>query len=358
MEELTSARKYCVQQLIPAVRNPEVGVDLEAIGEHVQNSGSVVQEIFDENQGEDSIAALKAIVASLQAKEQELAQGMVDPTSDELGDLEAAANKLWILDTNRLVAGAELVLNFQEDTRYGDDNAHEALFEYVDGHAMSKSTFMAFYKLLDNYTAEAGVTEQVTDEEKQEIFAFLDVAVKTPVMQYVMKYLNASGKLPDDAQDEYGFKGFLYRLWFYFYSKEARFDSSGFEHVFAGDTRDGKVGGMHNWIQLLVQERKSELNYLGYITSRGVDGDEEPGSEYLMSISFDWKGESSLSDFVIRSTHSTSVLLNLRSSSLETSALRLQELQRLLVPPSSAPALNSRWHFTHCSFCAVGSGTL
>mmetsp|Transcript_26986 Transcript_26986/g.104950 ORF Transcript_26986/g.104950 Transcript_26986/m.104950 type:complete len:116 (+) Transcript_26986:324-671(+) len=47
---------------------------------------------------------------------------------------------------------------------------------------------------------------------------------------------------------------------------------------------------MHNWIQLLVQERKSELNYLGYITSRGVDGDEEPGSEYLMSISFDWKG--------------------------------------------------------------------
>ena len=64
------------------------------------------------------------------------------------------------------------------------------------------------------------------------------------------------------------FKKQLYKLWFDLYPREVRNDSSGFEHVFVGEVRDGQVSGMHNWIQLFDQERRGHLNYKGYIYPR------------------------------------------------------------------------------------------
>ena len=49
--------------------------------------------------------------------------------------------------------------------------------------------------------------------------------------------------------------------------------SSGFEHVFVGETktRDSIVSGFHNWIQFYLQEKKGNLNYYGFLkTSRTV----------------------------------------------------------------------------------------
>ena len=37
-------------------------------------------------------------------------------------------------------------------------------------------------------------------------------------------------------------------LWFKLYRREAAGDSSGFEHVFVGEIRDGAVIGLHNWL--------------------------------------------------------------------------------------------------------------
>lgn len=42
-------------------------------------------------------------------------------------------------------------------------------------------------------------------------------------------------------------------------------DSSGFEHVFVGETRSGsEIVGFHNWIQFYLQEKNSHLDYKGY----------------------------------------------------------------------------------------------
>ena len=48
-------------------------------------------------------------------------------------------------------------------------------------------------------------------------------------------------------------------------------DSSGFEHVFVGESRNrAEVIGFHNWIQFYLQEKKGLVDYKGFFPSRRV----------------------------------------------------------------------------------------
>ena len=48
-----------------------------------------------------------------------------------------------------------------------------------------------------------------------------------------------------------------------------RNDSSGFEHVFVGETRRTKeVIGFHNWIQFYLQEKRGNVDYMGHHARR------------------------------------------------------------------------------------------
>lgn len=57
-------------------------------------------------------------------------------------------------------------------------------------------------------------------------------------------------------------QGFTVSVWWIFHTS---LDSSGFEHVFVGETKSGtEIVGFHNWIQFYLQEKNGTLDYKGY----------------------------------------------------------------------------------------------
>ena len=216
---------------------------------------------------------------------------IISPDVSELDSLSSAANKLWELDSNRLVPNRDYVINVE---RSGNGN----FFAFVDESKMIRPTFDRFTKLLDNYIAAVGQTEVVTREETDEDSTFLDMILDTAVMQYVQEYLFMKKKI--QFNDRAHFKSILFDLWFGLYSRKARNDSSGFEHVFIGeiDPVKNEVIGMHNWIQIYSEEKKGNFKYLGLVkpkrraaTSVGDSND----VEQLLSFRFSWKDGASKS---------------------------------------------------------------
>jgi hypothetical protein len=101
------------------------------------------------------------------------------PTASELADFSRAANKLWDLDSNRLVYGRDYEIQLQSCRGYNDgDVAPKPLFKRVDESILEKPTFKTFMSLLDNYCEFTGDAEVVTHEEIRENNAFLNVSFR------------------------------------------------------------------------------------------------------------------------------------------------------------------------------------
>jgi poly(U)-specific endoribonuclease len=69
-------------------------------------------------------------------------------------------------------------------------------------------------------------------------------------------------------------KRWLKQLWFAHYSRARGLtDTSGFEHIFIGETKNGEVSGLHNWLRFYQLERASSENfdYKGFLVKRGVN---------------------------------------------------------------------------------------
>lgn len=195
--------------------------------------------------------------------------------------------QLWDLDENRLKPNVHYELDLQGRTRYsydGPDRAEDPLFARVDRSVFQRPTYKAFIALLDNYESSTGVGETVTEQEMQENWRFVNLVFETKVMKLAHKFLKYKGKAP---ADEDKFKQEFYNMWFQLYrrSRNTRgYDSSGFEHVFVGETRgDKEVIGFHNWIQFYLQEKAGNVDYKGFMSS-----DKNP---HLLTIQFAWKGE-------------------------------------------------------------------
>ena len=112
-------------------------------------------------------------------------------------------------------------------------------------------------------------------------------------MKYAHAYLVRTGKTKNTTRES--FIRELSDKWFKLYSRKARNDSSGFEHVFIGEIKEEthEIVGFHNWIRLYLEERKGALNYLGYIKPkrRALDPSiHGPANEQLITmIQFEWK---------------------------------------------------------------------
>ncbi|CAI5728119.1 unnamed protein product [Peronospora effusa] len=219
----------------------------------------------------------------------------ITPTFSELKSLSAACNKLWELDTNRLEPNVHYELNVQEGKNAFDrsDMARDPLFTFVDPSVFERPTYKMLFELLDNYERETGVTEKVTPKELAENNMFLNAVIETAPMRYAHAWLLKNHKVTGDLKD---FKKKLEFIWFGLYRREARNDSSGFEHVFVGEEKNGKICGCHNWLQVYNEERNGRINYKGYIRprQRGCKFMEPTNKEQLLTFQFQWEDETKL----------------------------------------------------------------
>ncbi|XP_070556989.1 uridylate-specific endoribonuclease B-like [Ptychodera flava] len=210
-------------------------------------------------------------------------------------DLSEIISKLWELDENQLTPGEDFSIDLQGKTKvYNDgrqDKASDPLFSFVKESVFKRETYKNFVALLDNYEQETGLQEEVTEEEFRENCRFIDSIMKTKVMKEAHKFLVSKGASP---RDEQAFKRQLYDIWFKLYRRTKgvrNSDSSGFEHVFVGETRSGTddVMGFHNWIQFYLQEKHGNIDYKGWIPPRGRRSHRPIDNPRLISVQFSWK---------------------------------------------------------------------
>lgn len=207
--------------------------------------------------------------------------------------LSEAVQAMWDMDKNRLDPTSDYELNVQKGKKpyWKEDSAPDPLFARIDSSVWDRPTYAAFRTLLDNYSAQTGHKEVVTDAERQEVWTFLNAIMETEPMEFCHKYCHAKDpeKVPSDRE---GFVKLLQKIWFELYRRERGegYDSSGFEHVFTGEVKDGDVSGMHNWIQLALEEEKGKLDYRGYIKPRNASDADSDSDDHLLTIQFRWNG--------------------------------------------------------------------
>lgn len=210
---------------------------------------------------------------------------MVRPTEDELQDVRAACARLWDLDENRLTPREdyEITLGAAKSFHDRSDAASDTLFERVDDSIFRRPTYGAFKRLLDNYEWQTGVSENETAEEREEVKDFIEAVMDTSVFRYVLAYVNAAGVWSGDEDD---FKRELHRLWFSGYRRGTSNDSSGFEHVFVGECKQGKVTGCHNWLAFHQYELQRLVDYRGLIGQRREYDDSSDDDVRLVTLNF------------------------------------------------------------------------
>jgi len=197
------------------------------------------------------------------------------------GDLKQFSEDLLRSDSNN--ARDKVRLDTGCKTRVGrpQDCSPGHLITLTDKQILNRPTYAKVKELYENYLPDVTKKEDRNKNEKQEENTLLDEMMKTQVMKNALTFLQMKNVF---CKSVFEFKNLLRELWFSVYSRGKRIDgSSGFEHVFLGEKKNGKVQGFHNWLYFLHLEDKNEVNYLGHW--KAVDlGGKATG----MSFTFTW----------------------------------------------------------------------
>uniref|UniRef100_UPI003AAEE831 uridylate-specific endoribonuclease A n=1 Tax=Centroberyx gerrardi TaxID=166262 RepID=UPI003AAEE831 len=203
-------------------------------------------------------------------------------------EIKAISETLYALDSNKASA-SELVIDPQalvpdSQTSSQTDLSSRPLFRYLDEEALfSKPTYAAFLAVLDNYQRMTGQAEDFSPQQLAEQEAFLrETMSNTELGRELFSFLYTKGRYASEEE----FIQDLKMMWFGLYSRNNnKMDSSGFEHIFAGEVKGGKVSGFHNWIQFYLLEKNGLLEYY----SHSFNG---PWTTYpdVLGMQFKWDG--------------------------------------------------------------------
>ncbi|XP_060806992.1 endoribonuclease CG2145 [Amyelois transitella] len=177
-------------------------------------------------------------------------------------DLQILSEELLRKDSNN--AAKYITVNYQGKTTSSskEDKAPSPLLT-IKNDVWNIPTVEKFLPLLDNYERDTLVNEYVTPQERNEENAFLDAIMSTTVIRHLMNFFKEKGYVTPDPKQQ---RDFLKQLWFSLYSRgKGKISSSGFEHVFVSELKNGEVSGLHNWIYFSKEETASRVNYLGYL---------------------------------------------------------------------------------------------
>ncbi|KAL9872041.1 endoribonuclease Arlr [Glossina fuscipes fuscipes] len=155
-------------------------------------------------------------------------------------------------------------VNVQGKTRSIDstDEAPQPLLE-IDAKAFDAPTIAAMRTLFNNYEMDTMVNEHVTPNERKEENDFVDAVMSTNVMRQAMLFLQNKGLVSPDPKTH---RDLVKELWFTQYSRgNGKIGSSGFEHVFVNEVKNGTIIGLHNWVYFYDEEKGGRLDYKGYL---------------------------------------------------------------------------------------------
>ncbi|XP_075973577.1 uncharacterized protein LOC142974889 [Anticarsia gemmatalis] len=177
-------------------------------------------------------------------------------------ELQTLSEELLRKDTNN--AARYITINYQEKTtsQSSQDKAPLPLLT-VSPEAWNIPTIQKFVPLLDNYERDVTVNEHVTPQERIEENAFMDAIMSTTVMRHLMTFLKNKGYVTPDPKQQ---RDFVKQMWFNLYSRgKGKIGSSGFEHTFVSELKNGGVSGLHNWVYFSREEAANRANYLGWM---------------------------------------------------------------------------------------------
>jgi len=138
----------------------------------------------------------------------------------------------------------------------------------VDPKALESPTIAKMRLLFNNYEHDTQVNEHVTPNERKEENEFLDAVMTTPVMRQAMLFLQQKGVVGPDPKTH---RDLVKELWFTQYSRgKGKIGSSGFEHVFVYEVKEGTIIGFHNWVYIGDEEKDGRFDYKGYLKEQDI----------------------------------------------------------------------------------------
>lgn len=173
-------------------------------------------------------------------------------------------------DGNWIIPDADILIDEQDESTRGVDQAPDPLFSFVNPDKLDLPTYQALKALFNNYVINVRLSEDSLGDnevEDAEIEEFLDIILETEVMKRTQTYISDTLNLNDEAEN---FKSELKRIWFEIYTNNFNNISipfsSGFEHVFVGEgkRRGNGIGGYHSWIKYYFDETNNRVDFQGF----------------------------------------------------------------------------------------------